>query len=354
MTVGTKWRCNSAAYDHRPLSRDARPQRIVGGAALACIGLACAWTLGVNLAGPGPDPGAVWIDVAAHDGEADSAGTRGDKLAVLRPQPAAKPAPAPSISALLFDPHRILGFAAGTFVKSASVVADGGPAVPAPPQHAAPAQGVASTPPRGDRIAQSPAASPPPAQPARTVSLRNGAHGNAAAAAGDAPAARTTLFEKLFGKPAAPVALAYAAPDDTGLGGGASIAAGRYDRSTAVYDISAHVVYMPDGTRLEAHSGLGERLDDPRYAAERNRGVTPPAIYDLEPREAPFHGVRALRLIPEDDSKVFGRSGLLAHSFMLGPNGDSNGCVSFKDYDTFLQAYENRQIKRLAVVTRAE
>jgi hypothetical protein len=35
-------------------------------------------------------------------------------------------------------------------------------------------------------------------------------------------------------------------------------------------------------------------------------------------------------MIPEDSLKVFGRAGLLAHSFMLGPNGDSNGCVSFK------------------------
>jgi hypothetical protein len=39
---------------------------------------------------------------------------------------------------------------------------------------------------------------------------------------------------------------------------------------------------------------------------------------------------------------------------MLGPNGDSNGCVSFKDYNAFLQAYRNGEVKRLAVVTRVE
>ena len=38
---------------------------------------------------------------------------------------------------------------------------------------------------------------------------------------------------------------------------------------------------------------------------------------------------------------------------MLGPNGDSNGCVSVKDYDAFLRAYENGQISRLMVVARA-
>jgi hypothetical protein len=37
---------------------------------------------------------------------------------------------------------------------------------------------------------------------------------------------------------------------------------------------------------------------------------------------------------------------------MLGPNGDSNGCVSFRDYEAFLKAYENGQINKLAVVTR--
>jgi hypothetical protein len=36
---------------------------------------------------------------------------------------------------------------------------------------------------------------------------------------------------------------------------------------------------------------------------------------------------------------------------MLGPNGDSNGCVSVKDYDAFLRAYENGQIRKLAVVS---
>jgi Protein of unknown function (DUF2778) len=110
---------------------------------------------------------------------------------------------------------------------------------------------------------------------------------------------------------------------------------------------------MPNGTRLEAHSGLGSRLDDPRYADEKMHGVTPPNIYDLELREAPFHGVRALRMIPEDESKTFGRAGLLAHTYMLGPNGDSNGCVSFKNYNAFLEAYLNHEVKRLVVVAQS-
>ena len=82
------------------------------------------------------------------------------------------------------------------------------------------------------------------------------------------------------------------------------------------------------------------------------RGPTPPHLYELEPREASFHGVQALRLNPVGEGGLYGRAGLLAHSYMLGRNGESNGCVSFKDYDAFLRAYLNGQIKRLAVVAR--
>jgi Protein of unknown function (DUF2778) len=106
---------------------------------------------------------------------------------------------------------------------------------------------------------------------------------------------------------------------------------------------------------LEAHSGLGSMLDDPGSAKIRMHGVTPPHIYELTPREALFHGVPALRLNPiGGDDAVYGRSGLLAHTFMLGPNGDSNGCVSFRDYNAFLNAYRNQGIKKLAVVVRVE
>ncbi len=109
-----------------------------------------------------------------------------------------------------------------------------------------------------------------------------------------------------------------------------------YDSLSAVYDISAHAVYLPNGSRLEAHSGYGSLRDDPGHISERNVGATPPAVYELKPREQLFHGVPALRMIPAQGSAALGRDGLLAHSYMLGPDGDSNGCVSIKDYDTFL------------------
>jgi hypothetical protein len=203
-----------------------------------------------------------------------------------------------------------------------------------------------------------------------------------------APADNRNIFEKLFGwgRPSSPV-IASVAPARTtsqpvaaeqrpaiaeqreressgGLGrgplfgfpspfgGSAPSSFSGYDRYTAVYDISARVVYLPDGTRLEAHSGLGDALDNPRYVSERAIGPTPPHLYQLTLREGSFHGVQALRLNPVGEGGIYGRAGLLAHPFMLGPNGDSNGCVSFKDYSAFLRAYQNGQINKIAVVAK--
>ncbi len=119
---------------------------------------------------------------------------------------------------------------------------------------------------------------------------------------------------------------------------------------TALYDITGRTVYMPNGERLEAHSGLGDLRDNPRYFKVKNRGPTPPNVYKLTLRERLFHGVRAVRMTPEDESKMFGRDGMLAHSYMLGSSGQSNGCVSFKDYDRFLEAFLKGEVDRIVVV----
>jgi hypothetical protein len=119
---------------------------------------------------------------------------------------------------------------------------------------------------------------------------------------------------------------------------------------TAVYDIEARVVYLPNGEKLEAHSGLGRWLDDVRYVSEKGRGPTPPNVYRLALREELFHGVQAIRLHPVGGGNMYGRSGILAHPYMLGPNGQSNGCVSLQDYPKFLEAFLRGDIDRLVVV----
>jgi hypothetical protein len=107
---------------------------------------------------------------------------------------------------------------------------------------------------------------------------------------------------------------------------------------------------LPNGERLEAHSGFGNSLDNPQSVGVKNRGPTPPHVYELALRKEPFHGVRAIRLIPVGEGEMFGRDGLLAHSYMLGPNGQSNGCVSFSNYSAFLNAYLRGEVDRLVVV----
>ena len=180
------------------------------------------------------------------------------------------------------------------------------------------------------------------------------------------------FFEKLFGVNAnAPQSsgerLAYAAPQDditqrNGRGSGLTVAPAPMpvpmssatpaaSGKTAVYDISARTVYLPNGERLEANSGLGDMMNDLRFVHVRMKGPTPPHVYNLTEREALFHGVRAIRMHPVGGSgKIFGRAGLLVHNYLLGPRGDSNGCVSVKDYDRFLQAFLRGEIKQLVVV----
>jgi hypothetical protein len=160
-----------------------------------------------------------------------------------------------------------------------------------------------------------------------------------------------TFLQRLSDMLPARITLASLAPDGGLLAGrGPNLASLGYDNFTAVYDISAHAVYLPNGSKLEAHSGYGRLKDDPGHVSEHMVGATPPSVYDLKPRERLFHGVEALRMLPVGGGDTLGRTGLLAHSYMLGPNGDSNGCVSIRNYESFLQAYKNGEIKRLVVV----
>ena len=159
-----------------------------------------------------------------------------------------------------------------------------------------------------------------------------------------------TMFQKLADLVPMRFTLASLTPGDGLFAEKPDLAALGYDNVTAVYDISARAVYMPNGAKLEAHSGLGSRMDNPAHVDERMVGSTPPNVYDLKPRERLFHGVPALRMTAVGENDTLGRSGLLVHSYMLGPNGDSNGCVSIREYDRFLKAYRSGEIRRLVVV----
>jgi hypothetical protein len=320
--------------------------------------LGCAWTVYANIFASGvyPQLDSANFDAPRVRGSALAQSARPDANRIVAdrfgsPPLISAPATLPSGLSLSFED------------RFAAAAPQGVEPVPQPetpklaeagkPKEAAPVQ-VAAIPPQR----------PAETKPARSAgaAVRDMAQRAKAAVMSIATNEKQTIFEKLWGKqPSHGSLLSFASADasitgslgqnqNPALGGSAP-----YDRSTAVYDISAHTVYLPDGTRLEAHSGLGNKLDDPSSANIRMRGVTPPHIYELKPREALFHGVPALRLNPiGGEEAIHGRSGLLAHTFMLGPNGDSNGCVSFRDYNAFLNAYRNQGIKRLAVVARVE
>jgi hypothetical protein len=162
-----------------------------------------------------------------------------------------------------------------------------------------------------------------------------------------------SLLQRLSDLLPGPVKLASLTPDGDLVRPGINLGALGYNRQTAVYDITAKRLYLPTGIALEAHSGMGDLRDDPDHVSQRMVGATPPATYELKPRERLFHGVRALRMTPVEGSAL-GRSGLLTHSYMLGPDGDSNGCVSIKNYDRFLKAFDDGEFSRLVVVTSIE
>jgi hypothetical protein len=317
---------SSAHADERPV-RKIPPQTIIGGLALGVIALACGWTLYANLAA-----------------------SRGDAVLVAPPVLVKVEAPAAAfyLDPVLLDPRRAIGFAPRSFAESA----------PRPAQF----RFVARAPAPNDMDAAPQAV---PVRSVQSVPLPTPRPAELGLAQFAKPSLLTPRhnandpFAKLFGTPETTgSALAYAAagatPDVGASDDKRGLALGRTpanDGTTAIYDITARTVFLPDGTKLEAHSGLGPKMDDPRHVNVRMHGATPPHVYDLIPREALFHGVEALRLIPVGGSEaIFGRNGLLTHTYLLGPRGDSNGCISFKDYDTFLEAYKSGKVKRMVVV----
>jgi hypothetical protein len=368
MTYGTGTRHDFTAFNQKKSSRKNISQSVFGGAALACLVLGSAWTLAAHVLATGIDPAAVSANVEPVTGGVVTFSARFDALGVApegvsvvrKSAPAARQASdaiRKTYMALL-DVTYSLGPPPGSFSTAMPRGADRQLAMPAPDQSDAQDLSPALPPQRAADNLPLPAPRP---STLRLLASREIAKAKAAILAVTS-AEKPSIFEKLYGKPQAkgPM-LAFASADFGELSipnpakASAMGNAAPYDRSTAVYDISARMVYLPDGTRLEAHSGLGAKLDDPRYVHVRMHGATPPHVYDLEPREALFHGVPALRLKPVGgEEAIFGRSGLLAHTYMLGPNGDSNGCVSFKDYYAFLNAYRNQGIKRLAVVAKVE
>lgn len=121
-------------------------------------------------------------------------------------------------------------------------------------------------------------------------------------------------------------------------------------KGVAYFDLSAGVVYMPNGEKLEAHSGIGKMRDNPAYVHVKMKGPTPPGTYKVTMRESLFHGVEAVRLTPTEGTAQHGRDGFLAHSYLLRNRGDSHGCVAFANYPRFLKAFKRGEISQMVIV----
>ncbi len=378
-----------AVHNRRKPSRKAISQQLLGGVAVAGLVLGCAWTVYTNVFGasvyPTVNSAAFEAPVVKNPTVVAARPVRpafNETFASLEQRPLVMPAPENVASSLMFTERFAASAPQGELPRSvqprpvettrlaeASPPAEASKAGQAPklaetakPKISAPATKLAlNAPGPAPKEAEADAKA---AKPSSGSSVRDLAQRAKAAVMSIASNEKQNMVEKLWGKqPAGGGFLAYASADASVTGsiidtrsqnpmmGGAP----PYDRQTAVYDIAAKTVYLPDGTRLEAHSGLGSKMDDVRYSHVRMQGVTPPHIYELKPRETLFHGVPALRLTPlGGEEKIHGRDGLLAHTYMLGSSGQSNGCVSFKDYYAFLDAYHNKGIRRLAVLAKVQ
>lgn len=122
------------------------------------------------------------------------------------------------------------------------------------------------------------------------------------------------------------------------------------NRKVAIYDVSNATVYLPDGTKLRAHSGIGAMRDNPRYEHVKMRGPTPAGIYRLSMREKRFYGVEAIRMTSIDGRDPKNRTGLLTHTNLLRGQKGSHGCVAFQDYQPFLNAFKRGKITTMVVV----
>ena len=380
-----------AAHNRKKSSRKI-PQHFLGGVAVAAVVLGCAWTVYTNVLGanvyPSVNTVAFEAPVVRNPTVVAAQPVRpafNEIFASLPQQSLVMPAPENVASSLMFNERFAASAPQGELPRSVAsqpvettklaevlppaeaprAVQASKPAETPKPKVSAPATKLAlNVPATALKETEAKTAEDKAAKPSSGSTVRDMAQRAKAAVMSIASSDKQTMVEKLWGKQSSQNSLlAFASADASVTGsiidtrsqnpmmGGAP----PYDRQTAVYDISAQMVYLPDGTRLEAHSGLGSKMDDPKSSHVRMQGVTPPHIYELKPRETLFHGVPALRLTPiGGEEKIYGRDGLLAHTYMLGPSGQSNGCVSFKDYYAFLDAYKNKGIRRLAVLAKVQ
>src|SRR6185312_5089006 len=280
-----------AVHNRRKPSRKGIPQYFLGSVAVAGLVLGCAWTVYTNVFGANVYPSvnsAAFVAPAVKDTATVAARpvrpAFDEIFASLEQRPLVMPAPENVASSLMFNERFAAAGAQGEpsrgvdpspretpRLAEASPPAEAPKAVVQAPKAAEAAKPKVSAPATRLALATAKDADAKPAETksaeAKTAnasgsSIRDMAQRAKAAVMSIASSDRQNMVEKLWGKqPASGGFLAYASADASVTGsiidtrsqnpmmGGAP----PYDRQTAVYDIAAKTVYLPDGTRLEAH-----------------------------------------------------------------------------------------------------
>ncbi len=123
----------------------------------------------------------------------------------------------------------------------------------------------------------------------------------------------------------------------------------QFDRFTAVYDLMAHTVFLPDGSRLEAHSGLGPLGTIPPMSWKRTGARRRRMNMNSRCARACSTACRRCGSIPSAGRmRSMAAPGCSPTPTCWGPDGDSNGCVSFKNYDAFLAAFQSGPSRSLS------
>ena len=206
MAFSSVRRSISDGHRHKKSSNHSRPRRYLGGIACACVALTCAWIVWANPHGtvtgqPADDLPSPTVAVRPHVTPASVANAYAKLAAAMRGY--TKQSVKPDALLVLLDPHFLTGTSPAKFSENALAGAHG-VTVGLGRFATGLERGISSTVSRAHRLAQNAASTLPTTGSIRRLTAS--VHDRLAAE-------KPTIFDRLFGKPAASVTLAYAAPE---------------------------------------------------------------------------------------------------------------------------------------------
>ena len=122
------------------------------------------------------------------------------------------------------------------------------------------------------------------------------------------------------------------------------------------YEATTGRLLNPDGTLLAScYSGLGKDKNNPGSEGIKNCGPLPEGGYtltDVEDVNGGPHGPYVIRLTPDKDNEMHGRSGFLMHSDSIShPGAASEGCIVVLGGLSQRQKIWNQPVHHLTVVS---